>query len=437
MNYFLRKSVSQTLSLALLLLLAIPAFADHLVNVPVGTVIPLKMDSHLSSESSRVGDRFTATVSRDVTIDGQVIIPANSKVEGHVTNATPSDRTSKAGTIAIAFDRLTLTNGPAIPVDGTLTTLSEEGRRELDRDTVDGEDRVGGGNRTRRAVVFIGGGAGAGAVIGAVTGGAKGAAVGAGIGAVLGTIGVLLSKGQKAEVEPGAEFGMMVESSFTVNTDTFGVSGDRYDNNQSSSDYDPIRRAQVRLRDRGFYNGPINGEMTVATRNAIRDFQRDRNLTVTGDLDARTAQELGISASQDNSPQAGFATQDTIRAAQLALRDRGFYNGPVNGQMSASTQDAIRAFQRARNLSVNGDLDVSTARELRILSDGRRDDGRQWRVSCAHRRHRKFARECPNETGEFQFSLVGYSVRKSARRTERRHRHREGGRDPAAHDATR
>jgi len=376
MNYFFKKSLSQMLSLALLLFLTIPAFADHLVNVPVGTVIPLKMDSHLSSESSRVGDRFTATVSRDVTIDGQVVIPANSKVEGHVTNATPSDRTSKAGTIAIAFDRLTLSNGPAIPVDGTLTPLSEEARRELDRDSVDGEDRVGGGSRTRRAVVFIGGGAGAGAVIGAVAGGAKGAAVGAGIGAVLGTIGVLLSKGQKAEVESGAEFGMMVESSFTVNTDTFGVSGDRYDNNQSSSDYDPIRRAQVRLRDRGFYNGPINGEMTVATRNAIRDFQRDRNLTITGDLDARTAQELGIPANQDNSPQAGLATQDTIRAAQLALRDRGFYNGPVNGQMTASTQDAIRAFQRARNLSVNGDLDVSTRRELRILSDGRRDDGR-------------------------------------------------------------
>lgn len=55
-----------------------------------------------------------------------------------------------------------------------------------------------------------------------------------------------------------------------------------------------IRFAQIALRDRGYYNGPINGQMTMATRSAIRNFQRDRNIAVTGEINLRTARELGI-----------------------------------------------------------------------------------------------------------------------------------------------
>ena len=55
-----------------------------------------------------------------------------------------------------------------------------------------------------------------------------------------------------------------------------------------------IREAQRVLRDRGFYNGPVNGVMNFQTRNAIRQFQRDRNLALTGEIDLDTARALGI-----------------------------------------------------------------------------------------------------------------------------------------------
>ncbi|HEX8088912.1 MAG TPA: peptidoglycan-binding protein [Blastocatellia bacterium] len=276
-----------------------------MTTVPVGTIIPLKMDTYLNSDTSRAGDRFTATVSRDVMIDGRVAVPANSKLEGHVTGTTPAERGSRTGTIAVAFDRLSIGNGPSIPVDGTLTTLSDEGRRTLDTDIGNNEDTVGGGGRTRRAVVFIGGGAGAGAIIGAIAGGGKGAAVGAGVGAVLGTLGVLLTKGDKAEVAPGTEFAMRVERSFAVSSEGVGVAGDRdvrdyrdneqiNNSNQDTFSSESIRFAQITLRDRGYYTGQINGQMTPATRNAIRQFQREAGIAQTGDLDSRTARELGI-----------------------------------------------------------------------------------------------------------------------------------------------
>jgi peptidoglycan hydrolase-like protein with peptidoglycan-binding domain len=262
-------------------------------------------------------------------------------------------------------------NGATIPVDATLTTLSEEGRRQLDRDVIDEEDRVGGGSRTRRAVVFIGGGAGAGAVIGAIAGGGKGAAVGAGLGAVLGTMGVLLTKGEKAEVQPGTEFGMLIERSFTINSENTEALGSRLDNQQADlNSADSVRDAQIALRDKGFYRGPINGEMNFETRSALRNYQRDRNIAITGDLDIRTARELGVFSDQGPSSSPILNSPDAIRSAQTILRDRGIYNGPVNGQLTVGTQNALRNFQRDRNLPVTGELDSRTARELGLRGDG-------------------------------------------------------------------
>src|SRR5215216_2997016 len=72
-----------------------------------------------------------------------------------------------------------------------------------------------------------------------------------------------------------------------------GIQRDNPNQNVFTS-YESIRFAQITLRDRGYYTGQINGVMTPATRNAIREFQREANLPITGDLDQRTSRELGI-----------------------------------------------------------------------------------------------------------------------------------------------
>jgi hypothetical protein len=293
------------------------------------------METQLSSRTAQAGDPFAATVSRDVEIDLPVgsstnpdhdrllIIPADSRVEGHVIEARKAERMSRAGTIAVAFDRLILPGGRSVQIDGTLTSLDANARGSFE--DFEEDDQIEGDSRTRRAIIFIGAGAGVGAVIGAITEGGKGAAVGAGIGAVLGTVGVLLSRGQEADISPGAEFGMRVERAFTVDTDEIVAPDDRprramnhqyYDDlddyNDADNDSSPdnlgtgfgssptvaptspeeIRAAQVALTEHGYYTGPINGEMTRATSRALRRFQRDNRLAVTGALNPETLQKL-------------------------------------------------------------------------------------------------------------------------------------------------
>ena len=361
------KRTNCVFSLVLLVALVCPALGQRLVTVPVGTVVPLRMDTALSSNSSRVGDRFTATVSRSVMLDYRVVLPEGSKVEGHVTGVSPGERGRAPGAIAVAFDRIALPTGNAIPIDATLTTLNDEERRRIEQDVRYQE----GGSRARRAVVFLGVGGGASATIGVASGGNETTPVGA-------ILGALLGNGERAEVQPGVEFGMMVERSFTVESDRTIIAGDRVlddrDNGTQSqrglTSYDSIRSAQIALRSRNYYNGPINGVMNQTTRDAINSFQHDRNIAITGELDIATARALGIPVEVAGPPvQTVFSSAEAIRFAQISLRDRGYYTGPINGVMNQTMRNAIRQLQRDRNLSMTGDLDLSTARELGISND--------------------------------------------------------------------
>ena len=357
-----KRTPCAVLSLCLLVALAGPALGQRLVTVPVGTVVPLRMDTALSSNSSRVGDSFTATVFRPVLVGGRAVLPEGAKVEGRVTGISPGERSRRPASIAVAFDRIALPNGAAIPIDATLTTLSEEGRRRIEQDARYQQ----GGDRARRAVVFLGVGGGAGATIGIASGGTETTTVG-------GILGTLLGSGERADVRPGAEFGMMLERSFSVDSTRDRVLDDRDTGapaQNTLSSYDSIRSAQTALRGGNYYRGPINGVMNEATREAIRSFQHDRNIAITGELDVATARALGIPADPVVPPgQTVFASAEAIRFAQITLRDRGYYTGPINGVMSLATRNAIRQLQRDRNLSINGDLDLRTARELGIASD--------------------------------------------------------------------
>jgi hypothetical protein len=51
---------------------------------------------------------------------------------------------------------------------------------------------------------------------------------------------------------------------------------------------------QRELRRRGYYNGPIDGDIGPGSRSAIRAYQADRGLTVTGRVDSRLLRSLDI-----------------------------------------------------------------------------------------------------------------------------------------------
>ena len=62
-----------------------------------------------------------------------------------------------------------------------------------------------------------------------------------------------------------------------------------------TSSYDPVLvSAQTRLSKLGYYRGAIDGDFGPQTSAAIRNFQIDSGLPVTGRLDSRTLRSLGV-----------------------------------------------------------------------------------------------------------------------------------------------
>jgi peptidoglycan hydrolase-like protein with peptidoglycan-binding domain len=54
------------------------------------------------------------------------------------------------------------------------------------------------------------------------------------------------------------------------------------------------KTVQQSLKDKGLYNGPIDGRLGPQSRAGIREYQKSENLPVTGRLDAETAGKLGV-----------------------------------------------------------------------------------------------------------------------------------------------
>ena len=68
-----------------------------------------------------------------------------------------------------------------------------------------------------------------------------------------------------------------------------------------------IKQIQQALQAKG-HNAGTSGVMDDKTRDAIRAFQKKEGLSVTGNVDAKTAQALGVSVGQSGSSKGGSAT---------------------------------------------------------------------------------------------------------------------------------
>ena len=122
-----------------------------------------------------------------------------------------------------------------------------------------------------------------------------------------------------------------------------------------------VAAAQQRLKDRGYYSGPVDGVMGPRTAAALRAYQRDHGLSATGRLDSQTASVLG---NETSLTAAASAPTVDVRTAQRQLKGRGYYAGPIDGVLGPATENALRAYQRDRGLTVTGRLDSPTVRSL-------------------------------------------------------------------------
>jgi hypothetical protein len=142
-------------------------------------LIPVRLVDGLSSERNMPGDTFTATLYRELVVDGFVIAERGARVEGRVVSSDRGGKVKGVAALSVELTRIHTSDGQRIAIQ----TDSFE-RRSESTQTQDAEK--------------VGAGAAVGAIIGAIAGGGKGAAIGAGVGGGAGAGDVLLTRGKPA-----------------------------------------------------------------------------------------------------------------------------------------------------------------------------------------------------------------------------------------------
>jgi peptidoglycan hydrolase-like protein with peptidoglycan-binding domain len=308
------------------------------------------MDSYLSSRTARVGDRFTATVTIPVYVNGKTVIPAGSRVEGRVTEVTPAKRMSKSGTIGVDFDELIFPNGSRIRLNGSLTSDDPDMQRRIDE-----ESRVSG-TTDNRSAVFVGGGGAVGAVLGGIAGGGKGAVLGGIAGAGAGIAGVLLSKGEEAQVPTGTAFGIQLRQPLVVEEGFVSEDG-------SSPARMPDRYDPPRATDRDY----DRGSRPRASQPADPDPDAEPEPELEPETRRTETHPMDPGPAEAGAPTLPLSSPEMVKRAQVALKEQGYYEGQIDGVMGPRTSTAIRTYQREHNLTETGDLDPETARSLKII----------------------------------------------------------------------
>ena len=169
-----------------------------------------------------------------------------------------------------------------------------------------------------------------------------------------------LRKFQKAEsLEPTGQLNRQTLVALGIQQPDGGVASDE------RFDRATIRKVQQTLNDRGFKAGPTDGLLSDRTSTALRQFQRSENLDDTGRLNQRTLAALGLAGQSAAAGSTRPADSDaaSMRAVQRRLMDRG-YLLKADGVLGPATRNALKDFQRKRNLEATGRVDRATLAAL-------------------------------------------------------------------------
>ena len=97
---------------------------DSSFVVPEGSVFHVVLAKNIDAKKNKIGDEVMTTTVEDLKSNGQVVIPKNSKVIGHITQIQSRSKDNARSQIAIVFDRLMIKDGSEISVSALIQAVA-------------------------------------------------------------------------------------------------------------------------------------------------------------------------------------------------------------------------------------------------------------------------------------------------------------------------
>lgn len=82
------------------------------ITVPSGTRLRVALLDAVSSDKSRAGDQFTASLTEPVVVDGKTVLAKGTRVRGRVVSATESGRVKGRASLQLTLTQISRNDDP-------------------------------------------------------------------------------------------------------------------------------------------------------------------------------------------------------------------------------------------------------------------------------------------------------------------------------------
>jgi hypothetical protein len=183
-------------------------------DVPQGTHLLLRMVNSVNTRTAAEGDQVYLQTASPIAMNGQIVVPSGSYVQGVITHAKRSGKVAGRAELGIRLDTLTLPSGKAMQIAPRLSSVdSENTGQKVDKDEGVVKQAPDRGRDAARIAIW----AGSGAAIGGIADRSwTGAGIGAGAGGAVGIATMLLTRGKEVQLRQGSTLDVVFDRPITI-----------------------------------------------------------------------------------------------------------------------------------------------------------------------------------------------------------------------------
>lgn len=197
-----------------ILLTLMMSFRALAAEIPKGTHVALRMVNSINTRTAGEGDQVYLQTASPIAVDGQILIPAGSYVQGVVSHVKRSGKVAGRAELGIRLESLTLPSGKVLKISPRLSSVdaNDTGQKVESQENMVKQGPEHGKDAARIAIL-----AGSGAGIGGIADRSwSGAGIGAGAGGAVGIASVLLTRGHEVELRQGTTLDIVFDRAIAI-----------------------------------------------------------------------------------------------------------------------------------------------------------------------------------------------------------------------------
>src|SRR5580700_9817890 len=183
-------------------------------EVPQGTHLLLRMVNSINTRTAAEGDQVYLETASPIALNGQIVVPRGSYVQGVITHAKRSGKVAGRAELGIRLETLTLPGGKALKFAPRLSSVdSEQSGQHVDKNEDMIKQAPDYGRDAKQIAILAGSGAGLG---GLTDRSWTGAGIGAGAGGAVGFATTLFTRGKEVELRQGSTLDVVFDRALVV-----------------------------------------------------------------------------------------------------------------------------------------------------------------------------------------------------------------------------